>query len=297
MDLGSLLNSALGFGDTSRRLANFAVGHRAMQAIVPGDSVLFSIKDILFNREYEFFPSFELKRLTGIVIDAGAHAGLYTLVSSLSATVVIALEPDADNFSILKANVNRNGRSNVVLINSALWARNEPVRFYKRGNSQLGALAKRKSIVPIVVNALSLESLVEKATQVGTKRVDLLKLDIEGAEFEVVSGSSERAFDRIDRLVAEIHTEHGDVRALTTKLARLGFGYVVMRRPIRKVANRDVHIVGHYKMRLLLEATNLVSNLSLYSDWSSLILFASRNREDITPQMLADVKNKVIDSS
>jgi len=114
LDLGTLLNSALKLGGAPRNVT-FSVDHSRLNALVPADSVFFSVKDILFNREYEFFPQFELSRPRDIIVDAGAHAGLYTLIASLHAKEVVALEPDHDIFQMLSTNVANNNLKNVVL--------------------------------------------------------------------------------------------------------------------------------------------------------------------------------------
>jgi len=297
VDFGALLNSALRLGSASRGV-NFKVDNRALQALLPEDSVFFSMKDILFNREYEFFPHFELNRPRQIVVDAGAHAGLYTLIASLWAREVFSLEPDNSIFEMLSANVARNRLTNAIVMKSALWIEDGPVEFYRRGNSQLGTVMRCKNSQPILVDAVSLEGLLQRTFEdLGGRDIDLLKLDIEGAEFNVIPSSHPETLGNISRIVAEVHTVHGKLRVLTDKLKQCGFSYVVVRRPFRKTGDGQFHILADYWIKFLMRTVNLAMDISNYSDWSSLLLFASKERDDFPVSKLASLKGRIIDAS
>jgi hypothetical protein len=66
-----------------------------------------------------------------------------------------------------------------------------------------------------------------------TETVDLLRLDVGGAEFDVVEGLRDAgAFDRIRRIVAEVHVRsenQAKLASLLTALADSGFGYALSR--------------------------------------------------------------------
>jgi len=150
LDLGTLMNSTLKLGSASRTV-NFAIDDTPLHALVPSDSMFFGIKDILFNREYELFPAFELTRPRQVVVDAGANAGLYTIIASIWAKQVIAIEPDSQIFKTLSYNVSSNRLTNVVLKQSALSTAKGFVGFYRRGNTQLGSIRTRRNVEPILV--------------------------------------------------------------------------------------------------------------------------------------------------
>lgn len=295
MDFGTLLNSTLKLGGESRAL-RFVIDGSKIVATVPADSIFFAVKDILINREYELLPGFALTQQKGIIIDAGAHVGLYTLLASVGAKTVIALEPDERMFEILSNNVGRNGLRNVVLLKSALSNENGSTKFYRRGNTQLGSIRSRKDVEPAIVEAISLERLLTKAIQGSRRDVDLLKLDIEGSEFDVIQGSQDETLDRVRKIVAEIHTEHGSVQVLKRKLERSGFSYVILKRPFSKAINKPISIEANYKIKLMVRTVNLMAQLSRYSDWSSLLLFASKTRDDISASQTSPIRTGIIDS-
>ncbi|HVH16348.1 MAG TPA: FkbM family methyltransferase [Candidatus Angelobacter sp.] len=296
MDLGTLMNSTLKLGAESRTV-KFRIDGRPLHALVPSDSIFFGIKDILFNREYELFPAFELTRPRQVVVDAGANAGLYSIIASVSAKQVIALEPDSQIFKTLSYNISSNHLTNVVLKQSALSRKKGSAGFYRRGNTQLGTIRTRRNVEPILVDTISLKELPDENTQAQGRQIDLLKLDIEGSEFDVIQSSDEKSLGRVQRIVAEIHTEHGDISNLTLKLTRSGFKYVIMKRPLKKIGQGRIQILADYKIKFLMKAVDLIMSLSRYSDWSSLLLFASRERADFPASELDRLKSSVKEAS
>lgn len=76
---------------------------------------------------------------------------------------------------------------------------------------------------------MTLDDVVE-----ATGQVDLLKLDIEGAEFPVLEATSDRTLRRIGTIVAELHLLPSDTRhlALFSRLEALGFRVVSMKSPL-----------------------------------------------------------------
>jgi FkbM family methyltransferase len=296
LDLGTLVNSTLKLGSESRTI-NFRIDGESLHALVPSDSMFFGIKDILFNREYELFRAFELTRPRHVVVDAGANAGLYTIIAAISAKQVIAIEPDSQIFKTLSHNVSSNHLTNVVLKQSALSTTKGSVGFYRRGNTQLGSIRTRKNVEPILVDTITLEQLPDEGPQAPGRRIDLLKLDIEGSEFDIIQFSDEKSLGRVQRIVAEIHTEHGDISALTSKLTRSGFKYVITKRPLKKIGDGRIRILGDYKVKLLMKAVDMTMSLSRYSDWSSLLLFASRERADFSTSELDSLKRSLKETS
>src|SRR5713101_962584 len=55
-----------------------------------------------------------------VVVDAGAHIGLYTLRAAAKAATVVAIEPDPSNRSLLERNIRLNGFSNIIVVPKAL---------------------------------------------------------------------------------------------------------------------------------------------------------------------------------
>lgn len=129
-----------------------------------------------------------------VVVDVGAHSGYYTLLAAKGVGAkgeVHAFEPVSVIFRRLKENVSLNALENVRLNNAALWETEAelPIYLSMSTNSGLTSFIRSKYTEekPTIVKALSLDCYVQA---VQTKRIDLLKIDVEGAELPVLKGAT-----------------------------------------------------------------------------------------------------------
>ena len=164
---------------------------------------------VFYYKDYEQLPGFRPGR-GWVVVDTGAYIGLYTLRAARLVGprgLIVSLEPLPASFAYLAANVRLNGLRNVVPLRACLAGSPGVKELYvpERGvNATLireyaEAMGGARSVVR--ARSLTLGDVVEK---VG--RVDLLKLDVEGAETEVLRSS---ALDphRVRRVVVEVHVD------------------------------------------------------------------------------------------
>jgi FkbM family methyltransferase len=123
------------------------------------------------------------------VVDVGANQGLYALLfAGLVGPEgrVLAFEPDPELFASLESNCRRNAASNLQLYNYALGAESGGKTLYRsRVHSGDNRLAKSNHVdwfkeVPVKVTALD--------QLLGPTRVDFIKIDVQGWEFEVLKG-------------------------------------------------------------------------------------------------------------
>jgi FkbM family methyltransferase len=126
-------------------------------------------------------------------LDVGAHIGYYTLIAAGlvgDAGRVHSFEPGKEMRTHLEANVARNGLHNVEIHHQALAEQTGEVGFYP---SELASNQGISSIIasvdgrpaPVTVPSLSLDDF---ATSLRGQRIDFLKMDIEGAELQVIRG-------------------------------------------------------------------------------------------------------------
>jgi FkbM family methyltransferase len=126
-----------------------------------------------------------------VVVDAGAYHGIYAILSSRAVGNdgrIYCFEPDQKNAKVLEGNLERNGIENVELVKKGLWREDGAIPFLQRNSATSqaafgteGSPARCASTVGVV----SLPSFFEKE---GLKRLDFVKMDIEGAEIEAVEG-------------------------------------------------------------------------------------------------------------
>lgn len=124
-----------------------------------------------------------------IVLDIGANIGFYTLI--LAKLVgkkgkVYAFEADKNNFKILKKNVEINGYKNIILINKAIWNKKGSIKFYVNKKNTAGNSTYRgKNLEHDEIESIKLDDYFKK-----NKKVNFIKMDIEGSEGRAIKGMS-----------------------------------------------------------------------------------------------------------
>jgi len=114
------------------------------------------------------------------VVDAGAFIGYYTLLASErvgNKGKVLSFEPDPINFKILSENIRINNIRNVKLFNKTLGAKFGKL-YFDRYSSDYVSISRRKS--KLRIDVVPLDAIEQN--------VDLVKIDVIGAELEVLKG-------------------------------------------------------------------------------------------------------------
>jgi FkbM family methyltransferase len=148
-----------------------------------------------------------------IVVDIGAHIGLYTIISSKRVGFngkVIAIEAHPENFEILNRNIQLNHLTNVIALNYAAYSEEERLKLYlpsgesgfTKYNTIMPKFAKRDEKF-VEVTANTLDNLLQSN---GIRAVNWIKIDVEGAEFEVLKGAHNVLSESKDiALLIELH--------------------------------------------------------------------------------------------
>ncbi len=168
---------------------------------------------VMLNRDYDFhYP-----RVPKVIVDAGAHIGLSSLwfAQRFPDATIVALELERSNFELLRNNTARH--SNIHPLHAAIWPTSGSVAV-----ADATAATWAFNAEPGVgVTALSVPDVMARFD---IDRIDLLKLDVEGAERDVLRDSGVW-IDRVDMLVAELHDRFvpGCTRALMAATASFSY--------------------------------------------------------------------------
>ena len=210
---------------------------RPVPRVVPRHSSDLDVfSQIFVHREYRC-----LDDLTGVhvVIDCGANVGYSSayFLSRFPACTVIAVEPDSGNFAAMERNLAPYG-NRVRAIHSGVWAEriglvmNEAV--FRDGREWTRQVRPARPGETATMEAIDIQSLVDSC---GGEPISILKIDIEGAEYEVFSSPGWRRWiDSVETLVIEVHGEDA-YRATMAAFAEAGFEaewwdeLIVARRP------------------------------------------------------------------
>lgn len=159
---------------------------------------------VFINQEYDF----DVKKLPKNIIDAGANIGLASIYFSnrFPNSQILSIEPEKNNFELLKKNVAQ--YKNIIPIHGALWNQNKEIDLVDPDRGKWGFMTQG--------NNTNEESLGEKCHRIqgitvdevmkkhDIQFVDILKIDIEGAEREVFHDAS-RWIEKVDALIIELH--------------------------------------------------------------------------------------------
>lgn len=144
------------------------------------------------------------------VVDVGANQGFFSLYATSKGATVYAFEPCRGNFEILKRNVAKNYmEERVKLFNAAVTGKNGEVSLFVGLNAAGDILSE--SVSTAMWNEGSQTRSVESRTldsvfqDLHIARCDLLKMDCEGAEYEILQSMSQDCFRKIARIAMECH--------------------------------------------------------------------------------------------
>jgi FkbM family methyltransferase len=148
-----------------------------------------------------------------VVIDIGVHIGTFShLVLTRGAAEVHGFEPEASNFMFARRNLAPFG-DRVHLLRGAVWRSDAEAGSLHFWRSTDAANAGGGTLIwetdgPLV-DSVPFDDVVERVSLNGERRIDLVKIDCEGAEFPILLTS--RRLDIIDRIVGEYHELRGEL--------------------------------------------------------------------------------------
>ncbi len=182
---------------------------------------------VLVEKEYE--SVINLAALHNIplnkMVDCGANIGLTSLFFKhiFPEIKIYAIEPNRDNYQVLEKNLKN--YSDISVKNFAIWSENQEL--YEGSSFRDGSHWSKQYNQDADGNALYSVDGKTLAFVLEDSRfdtIDFLKIDIEGAEFEVFnSESNRRILDFVKILSMEIHTEKGNIKDMVKMLQNSGF--------------------------------------------------------------------------
>jgi FkbM family methyltransferase len=159
-----------------------------------------------------YFPSDAFHIARGdTVVDLGANIGLFTTMAAVSGARVVAVEAQSGFLPKIVANLRRNGTE----------ARAEVVQALVGAASGVLSTEENRRSATEWGNEPERIGMAELLDRHHLDQVDLLKVDIEGSEFDLFRNDGFLA--NVRRIAMEVHPTHGDVPALRARVERHGF--------------------------------------------------------------------------
>lgn len=188
-------------------------------------------------RDHHFYQG--VLRPSSLVVDLGLHKGQFSrFVMSEYGCFVIGLEANPCLFERLETFPQ--GR----FVNFAVNNLDSPVVLNVSDNPEASSVLEEMAqsfgaSVPVTVPGITLDSLFEKYS---ISHVDLLKVDIEGSEFDMLLTASEKTLAKVAQITVEFHLKTGladfslkRVLSICQRLRRLGFRVLFMNRDFTDV--------------------------------------------------------------
>jgi len=163
------------------------------------------------------------------VIDIGANIGVFMLKAARSgAGHVYCFEPNTEAFDVLETNIVENALSNrVTAIQKAVTGRAHQSVYVPKASSPYNAAVVTKAASDVELEAVSGTTLCDIIETYGLMHIDLLKLDCEGAEYEILLETPADILMKIQRIRMELHPSRKHSRAeVLGRLQDLGFSCV-----------------------------------------------------------------------
>lgn len=139
-----------------------------------------------------------------VFIDVGAHVGKYALQVARRVGdqgLVIAIEPNSENYQALLEGVQLNNLKNVISFNFAAWSQNCKLKIFLGDSSGHHTAKKNLGFDRFEVEAKTIDHIIEG---LNITRVDWIKIDVEGAEFEVLKGLKKTLVKKHPKIIVEV---------------------------------------------------------------------------------------------
>lgn len=153
------------------------------------------------------------------IIDCGANIGFASLYFKYNypKSKIIAFEPDHTCAKLLRKNIRKNNLKDITIIESAVSSKNGTIDFYSDLEEKPGLMmstSKQRNERTKVKKIKSVDLSKFIKTNFINEKLDLLKIDIEGEEFEVFKKLSEdNTFKLIDNIMIEYHHKIGKINS------------------------------------------------------------------------------------
>jgi FkbM family methyltransferase len=214
-------------------------------AFKDGPVLLISITELFINEFYKFKSTTERPR----IIDCGSYIGTSILYFKINYphAIISGFEPDGKNYEIIHQNLENWKFHDTTVENAAIWIKNDYLAFDSKGNmgSKLD-VAQDHDVNKKSVKCVRLKDLLNE-------EIDFLKIDIEGAEYEVLKDCSDKLVN-VKNLFVEYHglySENYKLNEILSILTDNNFNYYIKEgSPVHKRPFWDKDKKGDYDIIL-----------------------------------------------
>jgi FkbM family methyltransferase len=183
----------------------------------------------------------------GVIVDIGAHVGVFTAwaATQYKGLRVVALEPSSRMCAALRENVAASRLNDVTIVQAACGAGAGEAALYSRGAEGMNSLYQKDNYGSAfrALETVQVVTLDEVFRRFAIERCALLKLDCEGAEYDILFNAADVTLARVERIAMEYHVglAPGSPEALRDFLD--GRGFTVRYSPLADEEGGYLHAV------------------------------------------------------
>lgn len=158
------------------------------------------LTEVVINDNYNI-EKIKEKNLT--IIDIGGHAGYFSLKIADKAKKIYTYEPNPKKYNILKRNIMINNLEKKITAKEQAVGKNKTKKILylsEKGDAENSTTIKTKN--KILVDTTTIPEIFERNK---IKKCDILKMDIEGGEYEILYNLPNEYFKRINKIIIETH--------------------------------------------------------------------------------------------
>lgn len=184
---------------------------------------------IIINSNSEYPSSFFPKNDQPVILDIGAHIGTFSLFIFKKLfhknPNIFAIEPSSNNYSYLRKNIKLNNFWRIKPFKVAITGKTGEGFLFSDGNKYDGCFVGTRKDDLLACEKISTISLEDFCKARNVSVVDLMKMDIEGSEYDVFESSMEFIKKHVKSIFVELHNISKDrnYRAFKNYIARHGF--------------------------------------------------------------------------
>lgn len=195
-------------------------------------------RDVFTENSYEF----ETNNPFPVIIDAGANIGLSVLYfkKMYPGSKIIAIEPMPGNYKLLDMNVFENNLSDVFTYQYAISNKTNDIELHTDDENNWHSTASvvegnwtgTQNTIPITVKTKPLSYFIDQAlTKFNVPYIDLLKMDIEGAEQAVLTQGKKQLKEKVKFINCEFHPHaQQNIQKMVKTLEELRFKVTLFRK-------------------------------------------------------------------
>jgi len=163
-------------------------------------------EEIFVDRDYKLLDQ-PITQSKAIILDIGAHTGYFAIYASVlnPTTQILSFEPEPSNFKLLKENLKQNRIHNAKAKNLAVAGTNSPRTLIISEDSHNHSLLTEAVQKPQPQTQTTTQTTTLDLILKAHDHCDLIKMDVEGAEYEILAATQPETFTKIKTLFIEYH--------------------------------------------------------------------------------------------